>query len=442
MKVKLQTCFNAFLALMFLSISWSICAALAQTSASNAVPAQADVSQGSNLLPVGELAKYIPEDSGVTPGWVEHLAADLPFLKWRLWGNEVWKYLASLIYIFLAFYVSKLVDYLARVLLKRWADRANSGFDGLLLDLLNGPIKVVVFVIFLHVGLNIFRWPEKVRVILAKGFTVVVACSLTYMVLKFVDVLMGYWRQRAVGDADRAFNEQLFPVVRKSLKAFVVVVAVLVTAQNLDINVTAAITSLSIGGLAIGLAAQDTLANLFGAIAVFMDRPFQIGDQIRLDSVEGVVESIGMRSTRVRNGNGFLVTIPNKTVGNATIINISRRPAIQTEINLSLAGDTSVERIKRALTILEEIHRSQPLIRDLAISFNKFGDAALNIVIAHGWNSLDYNGYLTGMQQLNLAIKEKFDKEGICLASPSRTVYLRQGSEWRFEARTGAEVGQ
>src|ERR1051325_12133922 len=108
-------------------------------------------------------------------------------------------------------------------------------------------------------------------------------------------------------------DEQLFPVIRKSLKLFVLVVAVLVTLDNIGVNITAAIASLSIGGLAIGLAAQDTLANLFGAVAVFVDKPFRIGDTIKLSDVEGTVESIGMRSTRVRNPDGFLVTVPNKT---------------------------------------------------------------------------------------------------------------------------------
>src|SRR6185295_7219143 len=110
---------------------------------------------------------------------------------------------------------------------------------------------------------------------------------------------------------DKTFDEQLFPIIRKSLKLFVIVVATLVTLDNIGVNITAAIASLSIGGLAVGLAAQDTLANLFGAVAVFVDKPFRIGDAIKLESVTGNVEAIGMRSTRVRNLEGHLVSIPN-----------------------------------------------------------------------------------------------------------------------------------
>src|SRR5439155_2740243 len=111
------------------------------------------------------------------------------------------------------------------------------------------------------------------------------------MALKFVDLLTGYWKQRIASHGDKAFQDQLLPIIRNSLKVFTVVVAVLLTLQNLGLNVTSLIASLSIGGLALSLAAQDTLSNLFGAVAVLTDKPFLIGDRIKVDQVEGVVES-------------------------------------------------------------------------------------------------------------------------------------------------------
>src|SRR5437773_4477796 len=246
------------------------------------------------------------------------------------------------------------------------------------------------------------------------------------MGLKFIDLLMGYWKHRATADADGTFNEQLFPIVRKALKLFIIVVAALVTLTNIGIDVTAAIASLSIGGLAVGLAAQDTLANLFGAVAVFVDKPFRVGDRIKLDAVDGVVESIGLRSTRVRNLDGHLITVPNKTVGNATITNITRRPNIKTEMNLGITYDTPTDKVKLALKILEESYRQHPMTADLLVSFNKFADSSLNILVVHWWNSTDFKAYLAGMQELNLTIKQKFDEAGIEFAFPSQTHYVKQ----------------
>jgi MscS family membrane protein len=172
---------------------------------------------------------------------------------------------------------------------------------------------------------------------------------------------------------------------------------------------------LSIGGLAVGLAAQDTLANLFGALAVFVDKPFLVGDQIKIDAAEGKVESVGLRSTRLRNSEGQLVAIPNKTVGNATITNITQRPGIKTVINLVLSRELPAAKIRRAIALLEEIYRGHRMTREAWISFNQFSGANANVQIVHWWNGTDYQAYLAGMQEMNLAVKEKFEAEGIGL---------------------------
>src|SRR6266536_3887597 len=347
-------------------------------------------------------------------------------------GIPLWQYFASLIYIFLAFCVSKLLDSLTRVWLKKWAERTKTKFDDLLIGLLSGPVKIVVFVIFLKIGLEVFDWGKVINNILDKGLKIIVAATITYAVLKLIDLLMGYWKERAAVETDRTFDEQLFPIIRKTLKVFVTVVAVLVTSQNLGFDITAAIAGLSVGGLALGLAAQDTVANLFGAVAIFIDKPFRIGDRIQLDTVDGMVETIGLRSTRLRSLDGHLITIPNKTMGNATITNVTRRPNIKTLMDIAITYDTPTEKVNRALQILKEVYKDHPQTFDCLISFNKFADSALNIQVVHWWNSTDYKEYLAGLQAMNLTVKERFDKEGISFAFPTQTLYVKQDSEWRL----------
>src|SRR5205814_581029 len=170
--------------------------------------------------------------------------------------------------------------------------------------------------------------------------------SFTYLALKVIDMLLDLWRRRAAHETDRKFSDQLLSLIRRSLNTFIIIVAILVTASNIGINITAAITSLSIGGLAVGLAAQDTLANLFGAIAVYADKPFRVGDYIKLDPAEGVVEAVGMRSTRIRHPEGHLIAVPNKTMGNAAISNLTRRGSIKTVLNFSLARNLPNDKVK------------------------------------------------------------------------------------------------
>jgi MscS family membrane protein len=429
MEPKFKTVFRGLVFALLALLFWSIWASAAQPVTNALAPATAlpaTVASHEGAL-VEELTKL--DEQYLTFG-LDRVAV---LRDHKFFNEPLWKYFASLIYIFLAFSVSKFLDYLVNAWLKKWAAKTETRLDDLLLEVLHGPVKVVAFVILLNIGLNVFSWRPGAQAFLSKALIIVVASSLTYAVIKVVDLLMGLWRQRSAAGADKSFDEQLFPLISKTLKIFVVIVAVLVTSQNLGINMTGALASLSVGALAVGLAAQDTLANLFGAVAVYMDKPFRIGDRIKLDGVDGTVESIGLRSTRVRSVDGHHVTIPNKTVGNATITNVTRRPNIKTEMNIGLTYDTPVEKVRRALKILEEVYRAHPKTAELTVSFNKFADSALNIQVVHAWNGTDQKEHLAGMQELNLKVKERFDAERISFAFPTQTLLVKQDSEWRVE---------
>jgi len=411
MRVKFESLYGGVIVLLVCLLLWSIWAsaqaATKQAAASGASPA-ASSRPSSFERGVEQL------DQHYLTFWLDRV----DFLREHtLFGEPLWKYPASLVYVLVVFYASKLIDLVTCVWLKKLAAKTETKIDDLLLGLIHGPIKVIAFAIFLIIGLNMFDWPEKVRLWFSKALIVVVAASLTYLALKIIDLLLFFWKRRGVHEAgDRKFNEQLVSIISKSTKAFTILIAILVTAQNMQINITAALASLSIGGLAVGLAAQDMLANLFGAVAVYVDKPFRVGDQIRLDTTEGTVERVGMRSTRVRNTEGNLVAIPNKTVGNAVIINITERDTIKTTMNLVLVRTLPGEKIKRALELLDQIYRKNGLTQDVWVSFNQFAAGNINIMIVHWFKGTDYQKYLAAMQEMNLAVKERFDAEGIGFA--------------------------
>jgi MscS family membrane protein len=339
--------------------------------------------------------------------------------------QPLWKYLASLIYVALAFCAAWLLDWFVNVWLKRLAAKTETKYDDLLLELLRGPVKVVTFVILLNVGLGVFDWPERAQSFISRAFIVVVACSVTYVALKIVDLLLGVWHEKIVSPADRAFAAQLFPFISKVAKTALIIAAVLLTAENLNWEIKSLLAGLSVGGLALGLAAQDTVANLFGAVAIFLDKPFYIGDRIKVETVDGTVETIGLRSTTVRSLDGHHVIIPNKLMGNAIITNVTRRPTIKTEMNFGLTYDTPAEKVKRATALLEEIFRANPKTGELIVTFNKFADSALNVFVVHVWNGTDAKQHFAEMQELNLEIKRRFDAEKIEFAFPTQTVHLK-----------------
>lgn len=405
MRARFDPIFRAALVFFLVTLAWSLWAG-AQTT-TNKAPAILSDRPTPMLLGVERL-----EEHHLSFG-LDHIE---PLRELKLLGEPLWKYLASLIYVLLAFCAARFVDFAARVWLKRLASRTQTELDDLLLGLLHGPVRLLTFVLFLNLGITIFEWSEAAKLLLSKGLILIVASSLTYLAVKVSNLLLDLWKRRTARDGDVKFDDQLFSVIRRSLSAFLIVVGVLVAAQNLGVNITAAVTSLSIGGLAVGLAAQDTLANLFGAVAVFVDKPFRLGDQIKLDNAEGQVEIVGLRSTRLRHPDGQIVAVPNKIMGNAIITNVSARPNIRTTMNLVLSQQLPADKIKRALALLDEIYRGHPMTADLTISFNRFAGRHINIMVIHWWRGADNLKYLAGIQEMNLTVKERFDAEGISFA--------------------------
>jgi len=360
--------------------------------------------------------------------WLDQIAP----LRESAFGFPLWEYIAVAIYVVIAFLVARLLNYLIGVRLKTWAARTPTKVDDWILRLVHGPLRLIVFAIFLHIGLQVFYWPLWIANWLTKGLVVIIAVSLTYMALRLADLLINHWRVRAATKEDTTFNEQLFPIVSRSAQAFVILIGILVAADNLGINIRSAIAGLSIGGLALGLAAQDTVANLFGAVAVFVDKPFKLGDFVRVEAFEGNVESIGLRSTRLRNPDGHLITVPNKTMGNAVVINITRRPNFRTLMNIGVTYDTTTQKLDEAVAILNDVIRKHALTHDTIISFNRFGDSSLNIQVLHWMKTADYKEYMQALHELNMAIKRRLDSAGIAFAFPTQTVFLKQDSEWRL----------
>ena len=366
----------------------------------------------------------IVDNDGPARAWLTFGLNRVPALNRVLGGVPLWQYLASIIYVILAFVVAKIFDVVVRGRIQAWATRTKGLFDDLFVELLRAPFRMIVFVILLHIGLNLFAWPGWFESFISRGLTLVVALSLTYAVLRLVDLFTNYWRQRATPE-ERAFSEQLLPIIRNTAKVFIIFVAILLTLGNFGINITSLITSLGIGGLALALAAQDTLANFFGAIVIVLDKPFRIGDRIQLPGADGTVEAVGFRSTRVRAADGNLIYIPNKTIGNATITNIARASSTRAVINLALPYTTPAEKMRRASQLVEEILKGFPNTKEFTVTVNQFGESAMNLQAVHVWDGIDLKGHASVLQELNLAIKKRFEQEGLEFAFPSRTVYLQ-----------------
>lgn len=384
--------------------------------------------------PVNRLAALEQVSSGIIKDNASILTFGLdtiPEFQGRLFGRPYWQYVASGIYLLVALVLSKVVDWLFQNRLRKWTEKTESDWDDIVVRLMDGPIKVIVFVIFLNIGLQLFEWPGWIEHWLTRLTIIAVGISVVMVVLRAVDALVTVWRRRLPEGGDRSFNEQFVVLIGKVLKGAIFVVATFTVLSHLGLDIRTALASVSVLGLALGLAAQDTVGNLFGAVAVFMDKPFKIGDRVKMGEVDGNIEEMGIRSTRVRSLEGFLITVPNKNVGNATIINITARPTIRANLAIGVTYNTSTAKVKRATQLLEEIFRGHPKTADVIVHFNKFADSSLNLDVLYWCKTTDWKEFCATIQELNFTIKERFDAEGIEFAFPTRTLYLRQEANWQ-----------
>lgn len=216
----------------------------------------------------------------------------------------------------------------------------------------------------------------------------------------------------------------------KLVEWFIWGIGLLLFLQNvLHYNISSLLAGLGIGGLAVAFAAQDTLSNVFGAVMIFIDRPFKVGDAVSIEGFEGAIETIGLRSTRLRTWDGTLVTIPNRTVASANINNLAARPMRRTNFTIGLIYDTPTAKLEEALAIVRDILKDHPSTGQYRAYFNKFGDFSLDILVQHWSNLMDYDKYLQSLEEINLEIKHRFEAAGIEFAFPTQTIELKRSQD-------------
>jgi MscS family membrane protein len=256
---------------------------------------------------------------------------------------------------------------------------------------------------------------------------IVVTLAISWTAICLVDAPKTWMTHRA-GQTESKLDDMLAPIVSKSLIATIVVLTVVQIAQVLSgKEITSILAGLGIGGLAFALAAQDTIKNLFGSMVLLADRPFEVGDRIVVDGTDGTVETVGMRSTRVRTLTGHLVTIPNGELANKAIENISKRPHIRRIFNITITYDTPPAKVREAKAIIEDImkdHEGMDPEFPPRVFFNEFQDCALNLFCIYWYHPALWWDYLALTERINMEILERFNEAGIDFAFPTQTVHL------------------
>jgi MscS family membrane protein len=259
----------------------------------------------------------------------------------------------------------------------------------------------------------------------------VLAIALTWAAIRLVDLLLDLWAERLQKKGEESAAVLVQPV-RKIAKGVVVLFAALLWLDNIGFNVSTLLAGLGVGGIAVALAAQDTLKNFFGSVMILLDKPFSVGQRVTVKGHDGTVEEIGLRSTRIRLLTGHQTTVPNEQMANLDIENIGRRPHIRRLTNITITYDTPPEKIEKAVNIIETIldnHEGMKPDFPPRVYFNEFNNDSLNILVLYWYHPPDYWSFLAFSQGVNLQIMREFEKEGIQFAFPTSTTYLTQDDD-------------
>lgn len=345
--------------------------------------------------------------------------------------------------IFLGLALGKIAATVLRRIAGRMGRRMWSVSGRVIADLA-GPANVILITGGLWTGLAQVQLDNTdARIFINKFLLLLTSIALFWYVFKLMalaEVLL-----LRVAPSRSTFDRQLAVIVRKTLRIFVVVIAALFIVQNVfDRDVASWLAGLGIVGLAISLAAQDSLKNIIGSLTILLDRPFQLGQWITYHNYNGTVEEIGFRSTKLRTFDGHLVNIPNSNIVNEPVENVAVRPCIRRVLNLTVTYDTSADKIEEAVRLVREILDSPPF-RDAVhhpndenpprVYFTDFNADNLNLVVYYYFAPTDYWQYLEYSHRFNLAVMRAFAAAQIDFSFPTRTVFLASDPRRPFNPR-------
>lgn len=298
--------------------------------------------------------------------------------------------------------------------------------DDLVLATFEKPIQWVALVGGIGLSFKILILPELFTEVVSSGTTLLIAIFCAWTATNFIQAGRRTYIDPMTEATDNRLDDQLVPIMERTLVVVIWTLAGLMVLSNLGYDIVSVLTGLGIGGLALAMAAQDTLSNVFGSVTIFADRPFQLDDVVTIGGHTGEIVDVGLRTCRLKTFEGTVVTVPNKVLVGGMVENLSAREARKFSGTIGLVYETTSDELDAAMAAISEILDRQEFVRDgHSVRFNNFGDSALELGVIYWVSPV---GEFSGVKhEVNLAIKRKFDENKWDMAFPSMTVYRVAG---------------
>lgn len=350
-----------------------------------------------------------------------------PWLLTEVLGIALWRFVAAVLTVAIVLAIRRALLNVVMRKLRQWTSRTKTRVDDQLIEAADPPLGWFIAAFGVYAATLWLQLPDGVQDVLQVMYRVVCVIIIAWAMLR-VSSLLTWLLQQMASHTDSSLDDHLVPLVGRVARVAVIALAVVFVFQELGFNVAGLIAGLGVGGIALALAAQDTVANWFGALMIYTDRPFEIGDWIKTGEIEGVVEEIGLRSTRIRTFSKTVISVPNADLAGDTIENFSRMPIRRIYVNVGVTYATTPAMMREALERLRDILRTHPGVDQTfwLVKFNDFGDSALNIMLYFFSTTTNWQEYLSIREDIFLQIMTTLDEIGVGFAFPSTSVYLEK----------------
>ena len=353
-------------------------------------------------------------------------------LENELWGNTIENWGISILIILGAIIIVKLLSLLGKKVIKPFVTGTDNHLDDVIFYSLEAPVKFAIILLGIWIAIHRLVYPDSFVKVVDNAYSILIVLDITWFFGRlFSSLLQVYWGKQSNGQANK-----MMPIIKRTILVIVWLIGIVMALSNVGVNISALLGTLGIGGIALALAAQDTVKNVFGTFTILTDKPFSIGDTIRVDSYEGTVVDVGVRSTKIMNYDKRIITFPNYKITDTSIVNISSEPMRRVVLNLGLTYDTTSEKMKEALELLKSIPKRVENVSsnpsDIVAVFTEYSDSALVIMYIY---FIEKQGDILGVtSNMNMEILAAFNKAGLNLAFPTRTVYIQKDESLKQES--------
>ncbi|KAA0257321.1 mechanosensitive ion channel family protein [Deferribacter autotrophicus] len=352
------------------------------------------------------------------------------FFNFTVLNISIKKLLIFFFIIFVFFFLKQIVTNFILKTIKKLTGKTKTEVDDLLIVAIEKPAKLVIVLIGFHFGFLYLNLPDKSQLLVRHIINSLLIFAVSWSLYRS-ETIINKSIEKFLKDRQFELIDSFVPFINKFIKITIVIFGIIFIIQEWGYNVGALLTGLGIGGVAIALAAKDTLANFFGSLMILLDRPFKVGDWIICNNIEGIVEDIGFRSTRIRTFAKALVSVPNSIIATSPITNWSLRDRRRIKMVIGVTYSTPRDKMEKAVNEIENMLKNHPMIHDepLMVYFTDFNNSSLDIFIYCFTKTSVWAEYLAIRQDVNLKIMEIMEKLNIEFAFPSMSVYIEKTPE-------------